>query len=193
MDILQSAEIHFHEQEKASVFTENNCVGDAEKFAEIAFFMFYSIRQMSNLGVNQISDSLAADVLLQLGANIEWFASGKTTGGLQLGPYPGYQGRKRFLAKLHLTDEKARFDLKAKGFGLLTRDVGFYVPISVLALIYLFFRKRKDDPEYLRKLANGAEFCGGMQLNRNITLVNHARLIVPLLPIVCEEYMESAL
>jgi hypothetical protein len=39
-----NAEIHFHEQEKASVFLESNCSGDQERFGQIAVFVFFALR-----------------------------------------------------------------------------------------------------------------------------------------------------
>jgi hypothetical protein len=191
--IIQIAEIHFHEQEKASVFIESNCSGDAEKLAEIMFLMFYAVRQMSNLDVNEMSDSLAGGLLKNLGAYIEDFASGKQTGGLQLVPYPGYAGRKRFLAKLEVDETKVFFDLKAEGFDVLAQGVGYYVPTSVLALIRHFAMRRKGDRNYLGKLCAGAGMCGDMHLHRHITLANHAELVLPLVPFVCEGYMDSVL
>jgi hypothetical protein len=50
MNISADVELHFHEQEKVSVFHETNCIGNDERLAEIGVCTAFAIRIMSNLG-----------------------------------------------------------------------------------------------------------------------------------------------
>lgn len=182
-----SAEIHFHEQEKASIFLESNVFGNEEKLGEIGLLAMFAMRIMSNLGVHQVRDDLAT-ILTGAPIAIHQLAKGNTTGGLQLITYPGFQGRKRFLVDSRMSDDRWQFHFQAKGFGLLARGMGYYGPVAVLALLRYLSLRRPDDNEFLRCLSNAAAMSGQIHLSREIRLGNHSQLAAYALVSACPDY-----
>ena len=143
-----TAEIHFHQHDEVSVFYENDVSDETEQMrGEIRLFVNFAIRQMSNLGVNQITDTLA-NQLATVDEVIDSLASGYEAGGVRLVRYAGTPGRKRFF----LRDDGFSFDMKAKGFGLLWRGMGYYGPVAVITLLRFFAQRRSDSYDYLRSL-----------------------------------------
>ena len=113
MNIRNSAEIHFHQQEQASVYLETTASGLEQEFGEIALMTCFSIRILSNLGVNDTSDTLAR-YLADSSQGVKEFASGSSTGGFELINYPGYKGRKQFILNMVMNNSQFKFDLAQK-------------------------------------------------------------------------------
>jgi tetratricopeptide (TPR) repeat protein len=67
------------------------------------------------------------------------------------------------------------FDMKAKGFGLLARGVGYYAPASVHVLL-TFLAKRCPDPSYFSALARAAQQAAKAYLDNRITIANQVEL-----------------
>ena len=174
--ITVSGELNFHEQEVLSIFHETNASGRDEKFAELAFAGAFAIRSMSNLGVHDLTDVLGQQ--LQLIAKLVDESPGKM---LEPSPriveYPGYAGRKRFVASLRLNAARMQLDYAAKGFGFLARGVGYYVPVGVTSLFRYFASRRAEDVMYRSAMARVAADCGQLQLQRQIQLTNHSQLV----------------
>lgn len=169
-------EIHFHQQDEVSVFLESNLSHQQEPLGEIHLFTLYTLRQMSNLGVDQITDGLG-ELLLSVDDVILDFAAGHEVAGVRLIRYPGTPGVKRFSVQAHIRpDGHATLDLRPKGFGLLGRGVGYYVPTSVIVLLRFLAMRMAASPVYLRCLSRAAVACGAAQLNRQISLSNQSAL-----------------
>lgn len=173
------AEVHFHQQDQASVFSQSN-IADSwnERLAEIGLFSFYSLRMFSNLGTNETSDTLAL-MLQDPESAIE---------DVSVAAYSGYRGRHSFLSSLRFNEGfqfllpmagQARFDFKAKGFGFLARGVGYYGPASVLVLLRYLAEKRESDQVFLEALMEMAGFLGQWHLAREIGLRNQNELGLP--------------
>jgi hypothetical protein len=170
------AEVHFHQQEQASVFSQSNLADPwNERLAEIGLFSFYCLRMFSNLGVNETSDALAS-MLQDPEAAIE---------NIVVEAYPGHPGRYSFLTTLAFDEGfqfllpmagQARFDFKPKGFGFLARGVGYYGPVSVLVLLRYLAEKRDSDQVYLEAFVEMAGFLGQWHLARKIGLGNQNQL-----------------
>lgn len=139
-------EIHFHEQEKASVYLESNCSGNAEKLGEIGLFVGFAMRMMSNLGNSELSRRLAVTLSALPEASAE--LAERDPGDVAVVDYPGYAGRKRFHSDFLLSDEKVRLIVKPKGFGFFARGAGYYAPVAALVLARYLAKKRRDDAEY---------------------------------------------
>ena len=87
----------------------------------------FSIRILSNLGVNDTSDKLS-QYLVNSSEAVKEFASGKSTGGFELINYPGYKGRKQFILNMVMNNVQFNFDQLIRGFGFLARGFGFTPP-----------------------------------------------------------------
>ncbi len=193
MNIRNSAEIHFHQQEQVSVYLETTASGLEQEFGEIALMTCFSIRILSNLGVNDASDTLAR-LLLNGPQGVKEFASGSSTGGFELIPYPGYKGRKQFLLNMVMNNSQFKFDLAQNGFGFLARGFGFYAPIGVLALLRFLSGNRRQQDAFLSSLGQATEYCGYLHLQRRIRLGNHPDLAMAALANSCgDNYLSHIL
>jgi hypothetical protein len=175
MEATLNAEINFHEQEVISVFMEAFSNGIDERLVEITLAAFFALRMVSNLGADPSAQRLAI-ILSDAHEISSRFAQGDTDGGFQLIPYPGYQGRKRFVASVRFAQRGSRFDLTSRGLGWLAKGVGYYGPIAVLAYVRALSIKRKADPEFLNELSTALRECGQMQLAGLVTLSNQLQL-----------------
>jgi hypothetical protein len=189
-EIAVTAEIHFHEQDVVSIFHETNVGGSEEKFAELSFAAGFAIRIMSNLGTHELTDALAQQLQL-VGQIIAQPIEQLLNMQPRVIRYPGHPGRKQFNISLRMTDQSFKFGYSDKGFGFLSKGLGYYGPAAVQSVFRYFASRRSNDDIYLNALANCAIASGQFQLGRKITLTNHAQLemalmrycLVELLPI----------
>lgn len=175
MNIIQKAEVHFHQQEQLSVYLESNSTDEFEKVGEIGLLTMFALRQLSNLGTSEEAAKLAK-FLCAAGELVAAFASGESPGGFELIPYPGHEGRKRFYATVELHTDQIRFDMKPEGFDLLGTGLGYYAPIAVLGMFQHLARRRVTDEEYLRQLAAAVCLCGGAHMRGEVGLTNQLQL-----------------
>jgi hypothetical protein len=167
-------EIHFHEQEKASVFLESNVSAPSGNFGEVYLFTLFALRQLATLGETE-SVALAGS-LLDIGPIIKELASGHELSGVKVVPYPGYQGRKILLARFTLRNENQSFYFNTKGFGLLSRGIGYYSPTGVLVLLRYLAMRHSSEEAYLAKLAQAAQLCGALYSQRQLTVTNQSQV-----------------
>src|SRR5688500_15436524 len=128
-------EIHFHDQDTASVFYESTESGARAEYAEILSFCALSARQLINLrfgGAQDAADALASAVVALGEAAVGNQPLPDEVSLVKLVTYQGAPGRKRFELPVHFDDQRFRFSLKAKGFGVSAEGIGFYAPMSVI-------------------------------------------------------------
>ena len=190
MDISQKVEIHFHQQEQLSLFHESNATGAEEKLGEVALVAFYVLRTLCSLGQSQESTTLA-QLLSTAFETVPTFANGSATGGFDLITYAGSQGRKRFLADIRLTDSNTSFNYKPKGFGIMGSGLGYYAPISTLAIIRYFSMKRAEDSEFLVSLAEAGATCGEAYLHAQVSMTNQLPLGNFIVAKACSSYLDE--
>lgn len=165
-------EINFHQQKQASVFFESHVeflnVDVVEKKAEIAMLTAYALRVFANLGVNDVSDSMARRLVTP--GIVELFARGTSSDGPQLIPYPGHPGRYKFTCKLlsPLLGSNIGFEYEPLGFSEGNSPIDYYSSSSVYALLRFLAEQRNGDLEYLECLATCAETCARSHLDREI-------------------------
>lgn len=155
-------EIWFQQSNEVTVVLESSFVDrDEEQFYETCLFSLYAARQIANLGADDLAGGSLASVLLSIDtgdplADVE----SRLAGEIQIGsPTSGHGGRKGFTAELR-PEQRAFFNLKLHGFGLLGKRAGYYAPTSTLALLCWLLRRRKDDLTYQRALGVTAENIG---------------------------------
>lgn len=168
-------QIHFHEQDEASVILESTAIGELEKFGEILLFNYLALRQMHNLGSAAAAPALA-HALLALGQGTD--QPEETTLGTapRVVEYRGTAGRKRFMATLDFGPEKARFLLHPKGFGILGWRVNYYAPQSVLLLFRYLTTRRSGSDVYRRRLSQAGWLCGQYFLEGKVTTFSQPTL-----------------
>ena len=159
MKIYAGAEIHFHEQEKVSVFFESNSTGKEEWVGELMLLGAYTNRMLVNLGGKNEATHILANTLIKCGEDLSEI---ERQIDCELVDYRGVPGRKRFIAKLNIKDEDISFNLKAKGFGILARGVGYYAPVSIFMLAKHLILRRRGDTDYLGQLSEIMSYYGSL-------------------------------
>jgi len=192
MTIGAKVEIHFHQQEQASVYLESTVSGDQERVAEIALVAVLAIRIFSNLGANETSDNLAK-ILLNLA-----FMTSAINSGVELIPYPGQQGRKVFVATMQMTSETFVSNVTSTGFNWLKTGYAYYGPVSVLILVQFLMMKRgqtsrpTSDLAFPTCLARTCGLCGELHMARRISpLTNHHQLAADVILESCHHFLSA--
>lgn len=188
MNLQANSEIHFHEQEVLSVFSECFCVGNEEKLAEVALGVFFALRNLGNLAGDQ-SASRLGQILIDAPNFVPQFATQKANGGFRLIDYPGHPGRKSFSCSLQMSENGVRFAMTPRGFGWLATGINFYAPIAVLGYLRSTAIKRSDDAPYQSVLAKAFQICGQLQLANRIGLSNQNELGCVALTPAFDEYI----
>jgi len=168
MDIGMDLEIHFHQQDEASVYLESNTSGKEGEFGEILMFCCFALRSMANLGRHPITSSLAT-LLSQIGDHLIELPDHYSPDDAKLVDYKGNPRRKRFIAGLRCTNENFNFKFKPKGFGLLARGMGYYAPNSVIILLRYLVEKRIDDGDFISNLSQAAKKCGEAYISGDLS------------------------
>jgi|GEM_PF-2132712 len=174
-------EIHFHQEDEASVYIESNAVEEHQKQTdELFMFSALAARQIVNVGNDHKgTSSLASSLALlgkDLGEDLDSFsglARSGIPGAAKLVDYKGAPGRKQFIATL--TD--AGFYLSAKGFGILARGVGYYAPNSVMVLFQHLAKRREGDKMFLYKLSKAAQAIGTAYLNGQLSIATQYQVV----------------
>lgn len=180
-EVVMRREIHFHEQQTLSVFSECSSTDlRAIKIAEIALITLFALRMLSNLGVCESSDSLAA-ALIEAPKMMGTLASGEWDGGCRCVPYPGHAGRKQFAATAWVASHGLRFDLQSKGFGWLSQGVPYYGPTAVINTLQVLAQARASDGEFLTALGVASRFVGQRYTERVVSLLNQNALAASIL------------
>ena len=99
-DVTIGVEIHFHEQEEASVFLEADANGESCNFAEVLLFVLFAVRQFTILGKPELPSLAAA--LLGVDSIIKDLAQGHELGGVRIVPYPGHRVAKVYTRGVHI-------------------------------------------------------------------------------------------
>jgi tetratricopeptide (TPR) repeat protein len=171
MNIGMNLEIHFHQQDEASVYLESVASGKDEKFGEILLFCCFALRTMSNFGRHSIASSLAT-MLSQIGDHLIELPNRHSPDEAKLVSYQGNQGRKRFVAKLRYNDKNFTFKFKPKGL-FLTGGIDYYAPNSVMILLRYLVEKRIDDEAFISSLSQATKKCGEAYIGRQISMWTH--------------------
>jgi hypothetical protein len=166
--------IDFYQQDEVSVFLETSVSGDREKFAEILTFAMFALRQMYCLGPSDVTNGLA-ELLASAAIGVEGWASGVSDNTVRLVAYPGSKGRRGFACQLRFSDDSLRFDMQPRGFGLLSQGVGYYSPAAVTAFLKYLVLRRRQDAQYLDRLASAAVMCGQVCIDGHLEMSNQAR------------------
>jgi len=177
-------EIHFYNQDEASVFIESTFVGEQAREVELLTFCLHTLRMMSNLGVSHPVSLALATVLSSVGesaAHIGEFLQDPASSP-RLVTYRGNSGRKRFIAMLRTSNgAPTSVRMKQEGFGFFATGVGYYAPNSVFCLLKHLGAQRQDDTEYLNALAYAARSCGSCCLSGVLNIQNQAQLAMAIL------------
>jgi hypothetical protein len=157
-----TAEVWFPQQDEWTVtLTSTLSDPDEERLYETMLFCLFAARQIANLRGDAPAQALGQMLTLidedaPLASVTERLEALRT-------PSPKPMGRKGFTANLREQD-RGFFKLGTNGFGLRSKGIGYYAPVSVLALLARLLESRADDDEYQRALgaaARGIGYAGG--------------------------------
>jgi hypothetical protein len=152
------AEVWFPQQDEWTV-TVTGTISDPEqqRFYETMLFCLFSARQIANLRGDAQAQALVE--ILTLVDEDAPLASVETRLEDLRTPSPKPVGRKGFTADL-LEQDRGFFKLGTHGFGLLSKGIGYYAPLSTLALLAWLLNERADDQEYQQALGTAARGIG---------------------------------
>lgn len=186
----KTIEIHFYDKNRAAVRLVKSS-GELP-FAESLFFSLYSTRQLVNIVPSKtISSSLAislthaAEALDTLRSAVE-FRNVKIIDYLAFTP-----GKRIFVAELYCDAERANFNVKPKGFGVLARGVDYFAATSVLVLLRHYARTLKEDSE-LAVLGKTAELIGHTFLAGGLGISNQSAAAESIWQEVTDEVLQQA-
>lgn len=161
-------QIHFYQLDEASVILESTALGDMQVFGEVLLLNCLALRQMHHLGSAPASGALA-HALVALGRPADEPEEAMSGDVPRIVEYPDTAGKKRFMATLDFSPQRARFLLHPKGFGILGRGVNYYAPQSVFVLFRHLTTVRAANDAYRRGLAEAASLCGQCFLEGKVT------------------------
>jgi len=189
MNIEVGAEIHFHQQDEASVFLESDAGGNEGKFGEVLLFCCLAIRQMVNFGKDPAAFAIAR-LLEYASSALNKLADHQSPDEAKLVEYKGSPGRKRFMARVTCTDDKLGFVLKPKGFGLLGRGLGYYGPNSVTLILKYLARKRNSDDDFINRLAAAAAMCAQVYRQGQVSPATQPQIAMMVAATAAGDYLE---
>lgn len=189
MDLTSRLEVKFYDKKTISIDFQHAGDNKHQKVAELAMFIMFSLRQLSNLGVRHPSADRLAAVLFGTPDGIEKLAADQAKLDFALVPDGKDASNKCFVAYLDYSNAGAVFRMDAKGFTFLAIGVGHYAPLSVVAFLTHLARKRKDDPDFLRTLGNAACFCGSAHIEGELKVENRGEMGLIILAATCEGYL----
>ena len=192
MNIGMNLEVHFYQQDEASVYLECKNSGKYEKFGEILLLCCYTLRHIVNFKDDEPIASSIAAFLLQIDNLID-LAEHDIPDVAKLVVYKGSPGRKRFLATLKCTDENLIFKLKAKGFGLFARGMGYYGPNSIVVLLRYLVKKRVNEHEFINALSQAVKKCGEVYYSGQLSLSTQYHFALMIACEIFEEEIEELL
>jgi hypothetical protein len=171
-------EIHFHQQEEASVSLKDNVIKETQKvFGELTLFSCFTCRELVNLGDDKVASGVAS-ALSQVTGGLTALAYHDSPGGARIVDYKGSLGEKRFISSLNWTEKGFAFSSNSKGFGWLSRGYGYYAPQAILVLLKYLTRQRIKEPIFVMKLEDVAAQCGQAYLNRRLGITTSQRIAV---------------
>ena len=158
MDSL--AEVHFHDQDVASVFSETTESGDTMQYLEVVHFALFSARTLVNLGAGDHQSSLALllrETLSDPEGSLRDLPSAEVVGGVSLLEQSVGEGKRRFVSAVTIPRDgglglrqvrggvapTVEYSYSPKGFGMLGRGLGYYAPHSVITLLRYLIRKHQ--------------------------------------------------
>lgn len=192
MNIGMSLEIHFHQQDEASIYLESNTSGEDEMFGEILLFCCVALRQMVNFGINHPTSSALAMLLTQISNSIVQIANYENPNTPKLVDYKGSPGRKRFVASLGYINGKLNFQFNAKGFGLLAREMEYYAPNSVLVLLRYLVKKRINDRDFISRLSRSVENCGKAYYSGQLSVLTQHQIALMIADETLKKILQKA-
>jgi hypothetical protein len=155
-------EIHFYDNDRVGVHME--VASEQPTYTELLLFHLYVVRQLTNLGRTEPALCLAGMLAKLDAATLRALVHVDSQELPSLVSYSG-KARKRFVASLRDPSGDARFNLNAKGFGVVAGGPGHYAPLSILMLIKYLVKEHPADFEYIHRLALAARNCGSTFLD----------------------------
>lgn len=167
-------EVHFHQQDEASVLLESATDTEDEPLGEILLSSLVGARMICNLGSSEQALALAtmfSEANAQLFQQLDGDPDAPT-----LGPYQGSKGRRGFLVALEVTDDKSNFKVKSWGLGPLARGAGYYAPNAALLLVRYLIKRREGQGQYLTALCGALQTVGTAFRAGDLTLRSQAQI-----------------
>lgn len=159
MKISMKMEVHYHQQDKASLIIESKNSPSEELFGEMLLFCCFVLRLLDKFGKSNAGYALAMS-LFEVNDNFKDVNNPKSFNCPKLVEYQEVPGQKQFLLNLEYAKRKINFKMDLKGFGLFKRELGYYGINTVLLFLSYLVKKRCTDEKYMVKLSEVVRNCG---------------------------------
>lgn len=171
MQIGMRLEIHFHQQDLASVLIESSTASEEEPSGELMLFSLFVARMLMNLGDGNPSAIGLAELLSEIDADaVRALVHHESPDGPKLVGYQGSKGRKGFLAVLNATDDNLAFKVNPWGLGVMARGAGYYTPNAAVLLLRHLAGRREDDDAFVNGLAEACRALGELFKGGQLTI-----------------------
>ena len=195
-------QVEFIQKCKAAISVQAGDAGVEQPFGDIVMFSCFALRQMHNMGTSHVVSIALAEALasnrealtpittllgppdislgrwrtLVQGRGPNPLENYVSVDAVELVPFTGQQGKKRFLARLHFEANRARLQLHIKGFNLLGYGINYYSPLSVGLLLKHLAVSHQTDASYLSQLSSAARLCGQSFLRGEVTSISQLNI-----------------
>lgn len=176
MQIGMRLEIHFHQQDMASVIIESSTLAEEEPAGELMLHALFAARMLANLGRSPAGSGLAQILYSMEPEMVQAVTDREGPGAPRLVIYQGSKGRKGFTASLNASDDNLKFKANAWGMGLMARGAGYYSPNAAVLLLRHLAGRRREDDDYLAGLAEASQTIGAAMLNEDLNVRSQAHI-----------------
>ena len=176
-------EIHFYQKYESSLLFDLNVVALAgvlqthpvklseRDFNELLMFNLFTLRHLDNFGASEAIANKMVARLHWLKDETEVYVEDKPEWP-RLTKYPGYPGKKRFLATLSYDASHTTFKMYPTGFGFLGWGLGYYAPASFFLLLKHLIVTHRHEEYYMECLFACARFLCAVFLGGSVTMAN---------------------
>ncbi len=198
-----TTEIHFHKDGSASCLTQTSSTGKDAIVDELLLWACFANHQINNLGKD--SSFLVSTLVGTPAGGLVAIMDRDGSGPRLRGDHPG-PGSKTFMATMQpaasqqiesesdlilVRENKKRpvaFTVNFRGFGLLGRNLDYYIPASVLLLWRHLAKQRFQDQAYIACLEELGRTCGGCVQAGELNLRNGPSLALIAVLAVLRDY-----
>jgi hypothetical protein len=159
MKIYMKLEVHYHQQDEASLIFESENSTQEKLFGEILLFCCFVLRLLVKFGKSNAGYALAMS-LFEVSDNLKKVNDAKSFNSPKLIEHQEVPGQKQFLLKLEYAKSKINFKMDLKGFGLFKSELDYYGINTVLLFLSYLVNKIIDNEREIARLSEIVKNCG---------------------------------
>jgi hypothetical protein len=175
MKTSMKMEVHYHQQDKASLIIESKNSSSEELFGEMLLFCCFVLRLLVKFGKSNAGYALAMS-LFEVSDNLKKVNDPKSFNCPKLIEHQEVPGQKQFLLNLDYSKRKINFIMDLKGFGLFKSGLDYYGVNTVLLFLSYLVKKIIDDQRSMAKLSEIIKSCAQAFTSGQLTKKNEKKM-----------------